>query len=112
MIDLPLYHVTLTRDALNDLMSALSVNDRIDVCANDNGEISFNLPPECGVSIKQVNIAEDLMAEGERLDKKQKTLKENGKRWNELEERKMICMHTALEVTKILKKCYDDAKIE
>jgi hypothetical protein len=108
----PLYHVTFTRDALDKFLSHLSGDGTVDLLINERGEVSFNIPKDTGIDVSEINIAEELIAEADLLEVKQKRLKEGGKRWLEIEAEKEEIIDAAVRVIKILKKHYDSAKIE
>lgn len=111
-LELPVYHVTLTRDALDKLLTHLAQSGATDIVVNEHGEVAFDLMADQGVDIETLDIVQELFMESEMIEEKQKKLKEGGKRWKELEEDKNICINSAVKVMKLLQKHYDDVKIE
>ena len=108
--DLPLYHVTLTRDALNDFLTLC--HDNVDVEVNEIGEVSIDIPTKSGITVNQINLVRELVEEAELLNEQQGSYEENSKKWEALEDEKVVCMASAVKITTILKKHYEDAIIE
>lgn len=93
------YHLTLDRESLNEVLTILSSKGKVDMFADKNGDVSFNIPDNTEINVQSINIPSIMMGVVEDVDKELATIEEGSEKYTELEY-KRYAISFAAELTK------------
>ena len=102
-----LYQLTVTRGMLNEIMNVLSVNNHVEVTVNEEGHISFEIPSDSPITIRSINIIQDLVDMVAVLEQQLKET-EDPKTKEEIESKKVLVSSAIGIVSDII--TYDNEK--
>lgn len=97
-----LYIVTLSRENLDKLAHYLAEVGDVTTGINDRGEISFEIPPESKIIIKEINILTELTNVLEELTESQEELEKDSKEYQIIENEKSSIITSIKYLIKIL----------
>jgi hypothetical protein len=55
-----LYHLTVDRMVLNEMMNTLAINNHVNVTVDEMGHIGFDIPSESKVNVRSINIIQEM----------------------------------------------------
>jgi len=98
-----LYQITVNRETLNDLVSMLSQLHAINTVVGDDGEVSFDIPPNSKTTIKTINIIQDLAHIVVSFEQQQQKMEPTSQEFQELELKKNSILYSMRIVNEIIK---------
>ena len=82
------YYLTVDRESLNEIMSALAMTGKVETVVDDTGDIAFNIPTQSKINVMSVNIPDVMMGVLIEMEKEQANLEEGSERFEEIESTK------------------------